>query len=206
MTSPPIPPSAASRRGDLPSHTRAEPAARPHMLSDTRAIATNDEPQEQELQGHMPPARIGELRQHRGHEDCRLGVGDPNDVALPEDPSGAARRRRRIDHAREALPVPEGLHAQEHHVHRADELDRGEERRRALDERPEPERDDDHLRVRAGGVPEHRRDRRTAASATPRLMTKSRLGPGTTISANAVAANASRESVGTTSGEDTGVV
>ena len=43
-------------------------------------------------------------------------------------------------------------------------------------------------------------------NATPRLMTKSTLGPGITISANAVAANAKRESVGTTSGEDTAVV
>ncbi len=44
------------------------------------------------------------------------------------------------------------------------------------------------------------------ASATPWLMTKSRLGPGTTINANAATANASSEPVGTTAGEDTGVV
>ena len=39
-----------------------------------------DEPEEQELQGHVAPARIGELRQHRRHEDRGLGVGDADDV------------------------------------------------------------------------------------------------------------------------------
>ena len=164
MTSPPSPPSAASRRGDLPSHTRAEPAARPQMLSETRAMATKTSPRSEELQGHMAPGRIGELRQHRGHEDRGLGVGDPHDVALAAGSFGCrAAPSPRRSRSRAARRCRNACTPRNDHVHRADELDRGEERRRALDERSQPERDDDHLRVRAGGVPEHRRHRRTAS-------------------------------------------
>src|SRR4249919_3235256 len=129
-------------------------------------MAAKTSPERQELERNMSPGRVGELWQDSGHEDGRLGVRDPDDEALAEDPARAARRGHGVDHAGQLPPVPDGLEAEEDQV------------------------------GRAGGVPEHGRDGRPAPQGHAPADDEEHAGPGTTIRTNAVAANASREPVG----------
>ena len=132
------------------------------------AIATNTSPRASSCSGHVTARRIGELRQDGGEEHGRLRIRQPDDEPLAQDPPPAFRRDRPTECRGKRAAVTEGPDPEPDEVDGARKLDRREERRRALDQHADSERDRDHLDVDPGAVARARSRAPRVARGRPR--------------------------------------